>query len=103
MYTLLQTAKHNLNIDKDFHDDDEYIIRLIQVAEDAIAKRIDVPDLDSIVDRKTGYLPQTVQQAILLLIGNYYANRETTTFAQSYELNKGFDFLADLNKHYFIP
>lgn len=103
MLTLLSTAKQHLNIDKDFHDDDEYIIQLIRVAEDAIAKRIDVPSLDCLVDPKTGYIPPSLQQAILLLIGHYYANRENTTFAQSYELNKGFDYLADLNKHYWMP
>ena len=36
MYILLDTAKQHLNIDKDFKDDDNYIIHLISVAEDTM-------------------------------------------------------------------
>lgn len=103
MYITLDRAKKHLNLDKDFHDDDEYILSLIVIAEDAVRKRIDVRDLNDIVSRKTGYLPPSLQHAILLLIGNFYANRENTTFANNYELNKGFDFLVGLDKHYWIP
>lgn len=103
MLTLLSTVKKHLNLDNDFNDDDEYLLKLIQVAEDAVAKRIDCRDLNDLVSPKTGYLPPSLQQSILLLIGNYYANRETTTFANNYELNKGFDFLVNLDKHYWIP
>ena len=43
MYITLSQAKKQLQIDEDFSDDDNYIISLIQVAEDAIAKNLDMP------------------------------------------------------------
>lgn len=102
MYILLDTAKQHLNVDKDFHEDDNYILHLIQVSEDAIAKRID-QKLEDIVDPKTGYLPKSVVQSILLLIGQFYANREATSPTSANEIPIGFNFLCDLNKHYNIP
>lgn len=102
MFTLLEDAKQHLNIDKDFHEDDRYIINLIQVAEDAVAKRLD-RNLDEMVDPKTGYLPKSVTQAILLLIGNFYSARESFTYSSVSEMPQSFEWLANLNKHYFIP
>lgn len=102
MYILLDTAKQHLNVDKDFHEDDNYILHLIQVSEDAIAKRID-QNLEDIVDPKTGYLPKSVTQAILLLIGNFYSARESFTYSSVSEMPQSFEWLANLNKHYFIP
>ena len=102
MYILLDTAKQHLNVDKDFHEDDNYILHLIQVSEDAIAKRID-QKLEDIIDPKTGYLPKSVVQSILLLIGQFYANREVVAYNSATEIPVGFNFLCDLNKHYWIP
>lgn len=102
MYILLDTAKQHLNIDKDFKDDDNYIIHLISVAEDTIEKRIDQKLID-LVDPKTGYLPRSVIQSILLLIGQFYANREVVNYSTVNEIPVCFNFLCDLNKHYNIP
>jgi len=102
MYILLNQAKQHLNIDKDFHEDDNYILHLISVAEDAISKRID-KKLEDCVDPKTGYLDKSVIQSILLLIGTFYANRETVAYNSVTEIPTTFNFLCDLNKHYHIP
>lgn len=102
MYILLENAKQHLCVDKDFHEDDDYILHLIQVAEDAIEKRID-QKLQDIVDPKTGYLPKSVIQSILLLVGQFYKEREATTNLSSNEIPIGLNWLADLNKHYYIP
>lgn len=102
MYILLKDAKQHLNIDNDFHEDDNYILHLIEVAEDAISKRID-KNLCDCVNPKTGYLEKSVIQSILLLIGQFYANREATTPTSANEIPIGFNFLCDLNKHYNIP
>lgn len=99
MYILLDTAKKHLNIDKYFAEDDEYIIKLIGVAEDAISKRID-KKLSDIVDPATGYLPQSVIQSILLMVGQLYANREIVTYSTANEVPVCFNFLCDLNKNY---
>lgn len=102
MYILLDEAKQHLNIDKDFHADDNYILHLIQVAEDTISLRID-KKLSECVDPNTGYLPKSIIQSILLLIGQFYQNREATTTTSVNEIPIGFEFLANLNKHYNIP
>lgn len=102
MYILLKDAKKHLNIDNDFNEDDKYILHLIQVAEDVIAKRID-KNLEDCVNPKTGYLNKSIIQSILLLIGQFYANREATSPTSANEIPIGFNFLCDLNKHYNIP
>lgn len=102
MYILLNQAKQHLNIDKDFHEDDNYILHLIEVAEDAISKRID-KKLEDCVNPNTGYLEKSIIQSILLLIGQFYANREVVAYGSATEIPVAFNFLCDLNKHYNIP
>ena len=102
MYILLEQAKAHLNIEKDFNEDNEYIIHLIQVAEDAISKRID-KKLSDCVDPTTGYLEKSIIQSILLLIGQFYANREAASPTSVNEIPIGFEYLCNLNKHYSIP
>lgn len=97
MYITISDAKQHLNIEADFHADDNYIIQLIKVAEDAIEKRIDRKLCSTLID---GFLPDSIRQAILLLVGNFYANREPVAFASATPIPYTFDFLADLNKHY---
>ena len=41
MYLQLNQIKKHLNIDADFHDDDNYIQQLINVAEIAVERHID--------------------------------------------------------------
>lgn len=38
MFVTLQIAKKHLNIDDSFKDDDNYILSLIKVSEDAVSK-----------------------------------------------------------------
>lgn len=102
MYIPISLAKKHLNIDQEFKDDDAYIIKIIAAAEDAISKRID-RDLCECVNHKTGYLEQSIQQSILLLIGQFYKEREATTSQSANEIPIGFNFICDLNKHYNIP
>ncbi len=77
MYVTLSRAKKHLQVDEDYKDDDNYILDLIQVAEDAVAQTLDVP-LACLL--KDGWLPPAVIHSILLIIGNLYANREPVSF-----------------------
>lgn len=101
MYITLSEAKKHLNLDEFFTDDDRYVLSLIEVAEDAVAGRINRP-LASCVDPKTGYLFPSVSHAIKLLIGTYYSQREATAPQQIKEVPVAFDFLSDLNRRYTI-
>lgn len=98
---LLEDAKRHLNVDFYYHDDDTYISSLIKVAEDAVEKRID-RKLECIIEKNNGELPDTIRHAILLLVGNWYANREPVAFASANPIPYTLEFVFDLNKRYIF-
>lgn len=98
MYTLLKDAKKHLQIDDDYKDDDRYIQFLIDVAEDAVAKRINDP-LEAIIG-DDGLLPASVRHCILIIIGNLYANRESIAYGSAVEVPHTLEYLAGFNKRY---
>lgn len=98
MYLDLKLVKKHLNIDEEFHDDDEYLIGLTEAAEGAVEKHIDTP-LDCICG-KDGCLPPAVRHAILLLVANFYANRESVSFASCSKIPLSYEYLIDLYKDY---
>lgn len=98
MYITLELAKRHLNIEPDFHDDDEYIVGLIDVAEQAV--RVDVnDDLDTIAVKNGGCIPTPLFQAALLMLGNLYQNREIVG-AKTVALPFGYKYLIDLYRNY---
>lgn len=101
MFITLSEARKHLNLEGFFQEDDQYILNLIEVCEEAVAHRINKP-LSACVDPRSGDLVPTVRQAVLLLIGTYYNQREATTPQQIREVPLAFDFLADLNKKYTL-
>ena len=84
MYLQLYQIKKQLNIDTSFHDDDEYLMDLAKVAENAIQKHIDTP-LSELEDEE-GTLPMPLVQAMLLMVGSFYAKRESIAFAATTEV-----------------
>ena len=100
MLITISSAKKHLNIDDDYKEDDEYIVALIGVAEDAIAKYCNIKSLSQLVDPDTGYIPDSIKHAVLLLVGTYYANRESVSNLAVNKLPTGFEFLASLNTNY---
>lgn len=101
MYITLKEARRHLNLDDYFHEDDGYILSLIEACEDAVAKRLNRP-LARCVRPETGELEGSVRQSVLLLIGTYYNQREATSPQQVREVPLAFDFLADLNQRYSL-
>mgnify|MGYP003508031795 FL=1 len=98
MYIQLDLAKKHLNIEEDFTEDDEYILGLIEVAESAVRVHIN-EDFADIADRNGGCLPPPILQAMLLMIGNLYQNRESLgTKLQALPYN--YQYLIDLYKNY---
>lgn len=95
MYTTLKEARKHLQLDDFFHEDDEYIVSLIRAAEDATEKRLGCT-LASILDPKTGELPGSIKESILLLTGSFYNQREATTPQTIRETPLAFEFLTDL-------
>ena len=97
MYITLSEAKQHLIIDSSFTADDEYILALIDVAEDAVSKNINIALENLTVD---GEIPPAVKAAILLLVGNLYANREPVSYASVNKVPYTFDYLISLYKNY---
>ena len=75
MYIDLDYAKKHLNIEPDFTEDDEYILGLIDMAEHAVRVHVN-EDFDKLAEENGGCLPTPLLQAMLLMIGNMYQNRE---------------------------
>ena len=75
IYIDLDTIKRHLNIDPDYTDEDEYLMMLADVVVRAIENHID-SSISRFVD-ESGNLDPALQHAALLLIGNYYQNRES--------------------------
>lgn len=84
MLTVDDLKKH-LNIDHD--EDDAYITDLISVAQDAVETYLNRPIAD-FVDAE-GKLKPAVRHACRLLVGTYYANRESVVFSAPSELPDG--------------
>lgn len=101
MFIPLSDAKHHLNIDSSFKLDDEYIIMLIQAAESAVAKHTNRNLKDCV--NSNGEFEPTLRQAILLLVGNWYSNRESEVFSTPKSLDHAYEFLISLNKNYAVP
>ena len=99
MYITLEEAKKHLLVDPDFNEDNEYIQALINTAEEAVALNINTK-LTAIADG--GELPSSVKSAVLLLIGNLYANREPVAYTAVNKVPYTFDYLIALNKNYSL-
>lgn len=99
MYIRIGQVKHHLNIDKEFTEDDEYIMDLVKVAEQIVEKHIDY-SLSELAQNNGDELPSPIIQAILLMVGNLYANRESIAYASAQEIPFAYDYLLSLYKDY---
>lgn len=100
MYVNLQQLKKHLNIDSSFHDDDEYLVDLEQVAEHCVERHIDDKLSDIIIASGRTTIPPTLIQAILILAANFYSNRESIAFSSHTELPYSLTYLLDSYKNY---
>ena len=98
-YLNLDLIKKHLNIDEDFHDDDDYLKILGDVAEQVTERHID-DSFGLIMLKNHGKFPPTLMQAMLLLVGNYYNNRESVAFTGVSELPQSYLYLLSLYQNY---
>ena len=98
MYTTLEMIKRHLNVDQDFHEDDAYIQYLYEVAEATVQVHLCVA-LEDLED-SNGNIPAPVVHAILLFIGDLYANREVNAYTSVTTVPFGYDYLISLYKNY---
>ena len=98
MYLQLYQIKKHLNIDEDYHSDDEYLVELAQAAQNVVEVHLDRP-LKSL-ENEEGYIPSSLTQAMLLLIGTWYASRESVSFTSNSVLPHSYDYIIALYKNY---
>lgn len=96
-YVDLETVKKHLNLEQQFEEDDLYLMALIDVAQAAVEKYLDMPLEDMCKDR---ILPSPIKHAILLLIGTFYAQRESISSASMQPVPNAFELLCDLYRNY---
>lgn len=99
MYLELAKVKKHILVDTTFTEDDGYIQSLMDVAEASVAKHIDC-NLASI-EQEDGTLPPPVIHAMMLMIGNLYANREPVAVGVSVaELPLSYNYLVNQYRTY---
>ena len=86
-------------MDESFHDDDSYLEALGDVVEEVTEKHIDV-SLNNLTADNNGKIPTPLKQAMLLLCGSYYSNRENVAFASSAEIPLSYSYLLSLYQNY---
>lgn len=99
MYIELDIAKKHLNIEPDFTEDDEYILGLIDMAEQAVRVHVN-EDFEKLAEENGGCLPAPLLQAMLLMIGNMYQNREPLG-TRNLALPFNYQYLIDLYRNYY--
>ena len=99
MYLQLNEIKKQVNIDKWFTEDDDYLMSLGEVAEQIVDEHIN-NNLANILEDNDGNLPAPIRQAMLLLVGNLYQNREGISFTQAYEIPLAYSYLLFPYKDY---
>ena len=98
-HLTLKLIKEHLNLDNDFTMDDEYLSMLGDVVEKVVERHID-DSFAYLASVNGGKLPTPLIQAMLLLLGTYYANREHIAFNANYEVGNSYTFLIDLYRNY---
>ncbi len=99
-YITLEQAKQHLLVDMDYKADDLYILDLITVAEDSVKQHLNIGLLSEL--ETGGNLPPVIIHAMLLMIGNLYANREPVAFATAIKVPLSYEYLLGLYKQYDV-
>ena len=93
----LELAKQHLNLEPEYVDDDKYIETLIEVAEQAVEMHVNEKLEDIAME---GNFPKPLLQAMLLMVGNLYQNRETVSPMKVTALPYNYEYLINLYKNY---
>ena len=96
MYITIEEIKQHLYID--FEADDIALSDMINTAEEIIEKYLNVSLLSLATDNK---LPYSIKQAIKIMVGNLYSNRESVAFnAIPYKIPFSYEYLLQPYKNY---
>jgi hypothetical protein len=98
-YLTLEQIKQHLRIDPWYRDDDIYLVDLGNVAETVVERHID-DDLAVIASENGGELPSPLLHAMLFLVGNFYASRESVQYAATASVPLTYEYLIALYQRY---
>lgn len=87
----LDLVKRSVRAD-DFSDDDQHLEFLTEAATEFITRRVN-RDIEELVD-PDGHLPAPLVQAILLVVGHWYNQREAVASVAMTEVPVGVDALV---------
>jgi uncharacterized phage protein (predicted DNA packaging) len=92
----LEELKEHLRIDESSEGTQDAILeRYLEAAISAVEGHIHIP-IDEAVDRFTGQPSKAVRQAVLLMVGNLYENREISTAGSNhYHVPYAYRYLLD--------
>lgn len=79
MVLTLEEVKSHCRIDLDYHDEDDYLYSLIEVAENDVAQRLRYNTMDEAFP--DGFMPPSVRHAVKIVVSNLYENRESIAAA----------------------
>lgn len=97
MELTLDRVKQHLNIEPDYTVDDEYIKGLMAVAESAV--KVHCNEEDGVIADAEGGWVAPICQAMLLMIGQMYQNREISG-SKTDALPFSYQYLIDLYRNY---
>lgn len=99
MEITLDDIKRHLQIELDCNEDDLFIADLESSAADVVRINLNLNSLDEIRECN-GLLPAGVYQAMLLLIGTWYANRESISYGSPKPVPHGLEYILDHYRRY---
>ena len=97
-YITLDEIKKHLNLDEWSDVDDAYLEQLILAAQKAVELHIGY-SLPEILN-EYGQIDENVKQAIMLLVGTFYNNREATSELTYKEVPLAYQYLLQQLKNY---
>lgn len=111
LYMPVKKIKQHLNIDPDFTDDDEYLKLLRNMVVDYVTLYCNIPVIKYIElsngssgmsgGKTYGQRPfSSLELAIYILIGNFYANRESVIYTSVSQLPHSIDNILGLLRNY---
>lgn len=97
-YLSLEDAKAHLNIMPDYHDEDGIVEDAVAAAEEYVAMDVCVPLSEFKNER--GEIPAPLIQAIKLILGDFYAVRESVVLGTLVHKNPRYESIIGLYRNY---
>lgn len=98
MLIELDDLKSHLQVEHNL--DDLLLLQYEEVAVDAVKTHLNLNSEDDMLD-DNGDLKPSIRQAILVLIGHFYQNREVVAYGNPTKLPLSFEYLISLNQEYY--